>query len=93
MGPCRDVILLNAAAALSLEEAPWKMGWSWQYVLSIVVPPYNAWRLGSPRPIVSDMSVSKISQNRGEILDEIMRYHRQQLPKIKRQVPLSHLRA
>ena len=39
------------------------------------------------------MSVSKTIRTRGTILDEIMRYHREQLPKIKRQVPISDLRA
>lgn len=39
------------------------------------------------------MSVSKIAQNRGKILDEIMAYHREQLPKIMREVPLADLRA
>lgn len=39
------------------------------------------------------MSVTKQSQRRGTILDEIMIYHRQQLPKIKREVPISELRA
>jgi len=39
------------------------------------------------------MSVSKQSQRRGTILDEIMTYHREQLPKIKREVPISDLRA
>lgn len=39
------------------------------------------------------MSVTKQSQSRGTILDEIMTYHRQQLPKIKREVPISELRA
>ena len=39
------------------------------------------------------MSVSKQAKDRGEILDEIMRYHRAQLPKVMRGVPLSDLRA
>ena len=39
------------------------------------------------------MSVSNIIKRRGKILDEIMRYHREQLPKIMRQVPLANLRA
>lgn len=39
------------------------------------------------------MSVSNIARQRGKILDEIMRYHRQQLPKIMRDVPLADLRA
>ena len=39
------------------------------------------------------MSVSKQAKERGEILDEIMRYHRAQLPKVMRDVPLSDLRA
>ncbi|MGD2078353.1 MAG: indole-3-glycerol phosphate synthase TrpC [Chloroflexota bacterium] len=39
------------------------------------------------------MSVSQQSQRRGTILDEIMTYHREQLPKIKREVPVSDLRA
>ncbi len=39
------------------------------------------------------MSVSRIVKQRGQILDEIMRYHREQLPKIKRAVPLADLRA
>ena len=39
------------------------------------------------------MSVTKKSQRRGTILDEIMAYHREQLPKIKREVPISDLRA
>jgi len=39
------------------------------------------------------MSVSKQAKKRGEILDEIMRFHREQLPKIMRGTPLSDLRA
>ncbi len=39
------------------------------------------------------MSVPKIAKRRGEILDEIMRYHREQLPKIMRNVPLADVRA
>lgn len=39
------------------------------------------------------MSVSSQAKRRGAILDEIMAYHRQQLPKIMRQVPLEDLRA
>jgi indole-3-glycerol phosphate synthase len=39
------------------------------------------------------MSVSKQAKQRGEILDAIMRYHREQLPKIMRATPMSDLRA
>jgi indole-3-glycerol phosphate synthase len=39
------------------------------------------------------MSVSNKAKRRGEILDEIMRYHRRQLPKIMRDVPLQDVRA
>jgi indole-3-glycerol phosphate synthase len=39
------------------------------------------------------MSIPKHLQERGEILDEIMRYHREQLPKIMREVPIEQLRA
>lgn len=39
------------------------------------------------------MSVSNLAKRRGEILDEIMTYHREQLPKIMRDTPLSDLRA
>ena len=39
------------------------------------------------------MSVSKKARRRGTILDEIMAYERQQLPKRKRAVPLADLRA
>lgn len=39
------------------------------------------------------MSVSKKAKQRGEILDAIMRYHREQLPKVMRATPLSDLRA
>jgi indole-3-glycerol phosphate synthase len=39
------------------------------------------------------MSVSKVAKRRGEILDEIMRYHREQLPKIMREVPFADVRA
>lgn len=39
------------------------------------------------------MSVSKLAKQRGKILDEIMRHHRQQLPKVMREVPLENLRA
>ena len=39
------------------------------------------------------MSVSNLAKRRGTILDEIMAYHRQQLPKIKREVSLEDLRA
>jgi indole-3-glycerol phosphate synthase len=39
------------------------------------------------------MSVSKVSKRRGTILDEIMAYQRQQLPKLMRDVPLEDVRA
>ena len=39
------------------------------------------------------MSVSSQAKSRGKILDEIMAYHREQLPKIMRDVPLADLRA
>ncbi len=39
------------------------------------------------------MSVSNKAKNRGKILDEIMAYHREQLPKIMREVALADLRA
>ena len=39
------------------------------------------------------MSVSNLAKRRGKILDEIMSYHREQLPRIKREVPLEDLRA
>jgi len=39
------------------------------------------------------MSVSKLAKNRGKILDEIMAYHRERLPKIMREAPLADLRA
>ena len=39
------------------------------------------------------MSVTQKSQRRGTILDEIMTYHREQLPKIKREIPINDLRA
>jgi indole-3-glycerol phosphate synthase len=39
------------------------------------------------------MSVSKLAKRRGAILDEIMAYHREQLPKRKREIPLEDLRA
>ena len=39
------------------------------------------------------MSVSNVAKRRGTILDEIMAYHRQQLPKRKREIPLENLRA
>ncbi len=39
------------------------------------------------------MSVTNVAKRRGTILDEIMMYHREQLPKIMRQVPLADLRA
>ncbi len=39
------------------------------------------------------MSVSQQSQRRGTILDEIMTFHRENLPKIKREVPVGDLRA
>ncbi|GMQ78916.1 MAG: indole-3-glycerol phosphate synthase TrpC [Anaerolineae bacterium] len=39
------------------------------------------------------MSVSKKARKRGKILDEIMAYEREQLPKRKRAVPLADLRA
>lgn len=39
------------------------------------------------------MSVPKTAKARGKILDEIMRYHREQLPKIKRDVPLRDIQA
>jgi indole-3-glycerol phosphate synthase len=39
------------------------------------------------------MSVSNLAKQRGKILDEMMRYHREQLPKIMREVPAADLRA
>lgn len=39
------------------------------------------------------MSVSKIAKQRGEILDEIMRHQREQLPRTMQDVPLADLRA
>ncbi len=39
------------------------------------------------------MSVSNQAKRRGVMLDEIMRYHRETLPKVKREVPLADLRA
>ncbi len=42
---------------------------------------------------VKIMSVSNQAKIRGKILDEIMAYHRENLPKIMREVPLADLRA
>ncbi len=39
------------------------------------------------------MSVSNVAKRRGTILDEIMAYHREQLPKRMREIPLENLRA
>jgi indole-3-glycerol phosphate synthase len=39
------------------------------------------------------MSVSKVARRRGEILDEILAYHRERLPKVMREIPLEDLRA
>ena len=39
------------------------------------------------------MSVSKVARRRGTILDEIMAYKRQELPKRQREIPLASLRA
>ncbi|MCL4871976.1 MAG: indole-3-glycerol phosphate synthase TrpC [Anaerolineae bacterium] len=39
------------------------------------------------------MSVTNLAKQRGTILDEIMRHHREQLPKIMREIPLADLRA
>jgi indole-3-glycerol phosphate synthase len=39
------------------------------------------------------MSVSKLARRRGAILDEIMTYKRQELPKRQREIPLASLRA
>lgn len=39
------------------------------------------------------MSVSNLAKQRGEILDEIMGYHREQLPKLMREVPIENVRA
>ena len=39
------------------------------------------------------MSVSKLARRRGTILDEIMSYKRQELPRRQRQIPLASLRA
>lgn len=39
------------------------------------------------------MSVTKLAKQRGKILDEIMSYHREQLPKIKRDVPLADVQS
>lgn len=39
------------------------------------------------------MSVTNLAKRRGTILDEIMAYHREQLPKIMRETPLENLRA
>lgn len=37
--------------------------------------------------------VSNLAKKRGEILDEIMRHHRERLPKVMREVPLEDVRA
>jgi indole-3-glycerol phosphate synthase len=39
------------------------------------------------------MSVTKLAQRRGTMLDEIMAYHREQLPKTMQEVPFEDLRA
>ena len=39
------------------------------------------------------MSVSNLSKRRGQMLDEIMAFHRENLPKIKREIPLSDVQA
>jgi indole-3-glycerol phosphate synthase len=39
------------------------------------------------------MSVTKLAQRRGTILDEIMTFHRENLPKTMREIPLADLRA
>jgi indole-3-glycerol phosphate synthase len=39
------------------------------------------------------MSVSNLAKQRGKILDEIMKFHRDNLPKIMRQVPIEDVRA
>lgn len=39
------------------------------------------------------MSVTNLSKRRGTILDEIMAHHREQLPKVMRDVPIEDLRA
>lgn len=39
------------------------------------------------------MSVSRLARKQGKILDEIMAYHRERLPQVKRQTSLSDLRA
>ena len=39
------------------------------------------------------MSVSKLSKQRGKILDEIMRYHRERLPKVKREISMSSVQS
>ena len=39
------------------------------------------------------MSVTNLAKHRGTILDEIMTFHRENLPKIMREVPLADLRA
>ena len=39
------------------------------------------------------MSVTNLAKRRGTILDEIMTFHRENLPKIMREVPLADLRA
>ncbi|NJN54441.1 MAG: indole-3-glycerol phosphate synthase TrpC [Anaerolineae bacterium] len=39
------------------------------------------------------MSVSNLAKRRGQILDEIMRFHREQLPKTMREVPFENVRA
>lgn len=39
------------------------------------------------------MSVTNVAKRRGKILDEIMTFHRENLPKIMREVPLADLRA
>ncbi len=39
------------------------------------------------------MSVSNLAKQRGKILDEIMKFHRENLPKVMREVPLADMRA
>lgn len=39
------------------------------------------------------MSVTNVAKRRGTILDEIMSFHRENLPKIMRETPLENVRA
>ena len=95
-GPRRDIVVLNAAAALAsmtaICDGPSGPRRDRQRGALATL---DAW-IAKTKQLQDQgliMSVSNLTKRRGTMLDEIMRFHRAQLPKIKRQIPLEDVRA